>query len=181
MIWINQVSNLASATIIVDETQPNDIKRALESVLANASLDAPILRSSKTGERVSLVNAFVYVVNTAGSLFQDVTAASPGKPVQLNVEYDKDDDHFVIDTDARPVRVRYIVFIGLLQIKTTTIPLIEVTGYRNVQTNTSISEVASFAPMDLLGSKTSLQLHRIAETGEIFLGANIAEDNLNES
>ncbi len=160
---------LRGARIVVDSSEPADRIHALESLLANTAPDAPILRSTKTGECVPLANAFLSAVQAVGNMFDDVVENGLTKHVDLNVDYSSDDDHFAVDTDAGAVRVRSIAYVGDLQIKFTRVPMLKVAEYRRLDSGTPISQVVSFEPQEIHGIKSSLELHRIAETGEIRL------------
>jgi len=169
MEQLSRTVSLEQAKIVVDATEPDNRKHALESLLANTPLDAPILRSTKTGKCGPLAHAFLSSVEAVGNLFDDVIVNGPAKHIDLNVDYTSDDDHFAIDTTAGAVRVRSIAYVGELQLKSTTVPILEIAEYRRFDSESPISQVVSFAPQEILGVSSSLELHRIAETGEIHL------------
>jgi hypothetical protein len=166
---LNPTANLEHVTINLDESEPEDKRRALESLFTNAPLDAVILRSVKTGGCGTLAQAFLSAVEAVGNLFDDVLANGPTKRISLNVGYPSDDDHFVIDTVAGLVRVRSIAFVGELRKTFTEVPLVGVAEYRQLDSTGPISEAVSFGPLEMFGSRSSLELHRIAETGGIHL------------
>jgi hypothetical protein len=168
MGWLSKTANLHQACIFVDLSEPEDRKRALESLLANTPLNEFILRSTKTGDCGPLAHAFLASVEAVGNMFDDVIANGPSKRVDLKVDYTSDDDHFAIDTAAGAVRVRSIAYVGELQIKFTTVPILEIAEYRRIASESPISQVVSFEPQEILGSKSSVEFHRIAETGQIY-------------
>jgi hypothetical protein len=165
----DRFANLIHASLIIDDSEPEDKQRALDSLRQSTPPDGVTLRSVKTGNRGKLAEAFVSAVDTLGNLFDDVTLDVSAKPITLTVNYINDDDHFVVDTAAGAVRVRSITFVGELQIKSTTIPLTALTEYRQLDSQSSISEAVSFAPLEIAGSKLSFELHRLTETGEVHL------------
>jgi hypothetical protein len=166
---LSRAANLQQANIVFDASEPEDRKRALESLLANTPLDALILRSTKTSDCGPLAHALLGAVEVVGNLFDDVIPNGPVKRLDLNVDYASDDDHFVIDTAAGAARVRSIAYVGELQIKFTTVPILEIAEYRRVDSESPISQIVSFEPQEILGLKSSMELHRISETGEIHL------------
>src|ERR1039457_7078689 len=133
-------------------------------------LDAPILRATKTGACGTFAHAFLADVEAVGNMFDDVVANGPAKRVDLNVDYASDDDHFAIDTTAGAVRVRSIAYVGELQIKVTTVPILDIAEYQRLDSENPIWQVVSFAPQEMLGIKASMQFHRNVETGAIYLG-----------
>jgi hypothetical protein len=166
---LHSTATLEHATINLDESEPHDKKQALESMFTNAPLDAVLLRSVKTGDCGTLAQAFLSAVQAAGNLFDDVLANGAAKRISLNVDYPSDDDHFVIETVAGTVRVRSIAFVGDLRRTSTEVQLLGVTQYRQLDSAAPISEVVSFGPLEILGNRSSLELHRIEETGGIHL------------
>jgi len=164
-----RATNLQHAKIIVDASEPEDKMRAVESLLANRAPDQLILRSTKTSASGPLAQAFLSAVESVGNLFDKVVANGSAKPISLNVHYTSDDDHFALDTAVGPVRVCSIEFVGDLTVKSTTVPIFEIAEYRRLDAESPISQVVSFGPQEILGVKTCLEFHRIADTGEIHL------------
>ncbi len=165
---LNCTAKLEYATIDFDESEPEHKKQALESLFTNASLDAAILRSVKTGDRRSLAQAFLSAVET-GNLFDDLIENDPAKRIFLNVGYPSGDDHFEIDTVAGMVRVRSIDFVGELRKTLTEVPLVGGVEYRQLDSKSPISELVSFAPLEMFGGRSSVELHRLGKTGGIHL------------
>jgi hypothetical protein len=85
------------------------------------------------------------------------------------VTYRNDADHFVVETASGDVRVRNIVFEGVLCIKVINASLISTAEYREVGTGKAISQVAAFGDQEINGITYSLEMHRIVETGELNL------------
>lgn len=145
---------------------PTNIQ-AVNDVLSAKDSSEAILRNTKTGVVSPLLQAFLYMVEQE-KLLHDVVPDAGAKPVSFVVEYTNDEDHFVIDTENGPVRVRQIHFSGELQCTTEdSLGLVATSEYRNVESGEVISQVATFEPLVLEGGTSmSLELHKLTETGE---------------
>lgn len=161
-----RLAALQHATILVHEGESPERITALAEAYANARTSVEILKSSVAGVSVSVDGAFVAAVNAAGTLFDDVVPNGPPKPVKLTAVYDNDEDHFIVETRLGPVRVRSIIFDGELHLKENLVPLSVTAEYRHIEDGQAISRLAAFAPQEILGIKVSMELHRIAESGE---------------
>jgi hypothetical protein len=161
-----KVTMLQHAKIFVSENESDDRKHALIEMLSGAPAHDTILKSSNTGEFVAPANAFSQAVNSQETLFEDLVPNGPGKKVRLHVQCTNDDDHFVVETTAGPIRVTAILFEGELRIKESLVPLTVVAEYRHVETGHPISQMAAFAPQKVHGMKFSMEMHRMAESGE---------------
>jgi hypothetical protein len=62
--------------------------------------------------------------------------------------------------------VEAIVFFGEIRVLEKLVPLTGTAEYRRTETGEYISQVASFAPQAVNGMNFSLEMHRIAATGE---------------
>jgi hypothetical protein len=155
---------LRHLTILVNQEKYNDEQRASLEGMFKGSAEAVLLKSSKTGESSRPQNAFLGVVDQQGTLFDDVLPNGPGKNVNLHVRYVNDEDHFIIETPAGPIRVDAILFEGELSIRKTLVPLSATSEYRRAKTGEVISQLAAFSPQ-LEGAMFSLEMHRIADSG----------------
>ncbi|NTU52690.1 MAG: hypothetical protein HGA97_03115 [Chlorobiaceae bacterium] len=124
-----------------------------------------ILKSSKTGEKTTAASAFSLAAEGVNGLFDDLKENGPERKVRLHANY-TDDDHFVIDTSEGSIQICAIVFEGELRLRVTHIPLIATAEYRHTDSGEVISQIASFAPMSVLGKNISTEVHKITETGE---------------
>lgn len=163
---VHRSSEFLGAQVLISEFETKETKLALEKLLLNASSDAKILRSIKTGLCSPFVDAFFYAIQAKDDLFDDVVADGTSKAITMHVTYSADDDHFVIDTPLGAVRVQEIVYSGKLKVKLTKIPLIGTSEYRHFESKDTISQIAAFAPQQILGNNVALEFHKIAETGE---------------
>lgn len=166
--FVMRRANLEAANILISESTEKDVQEALSSVLKNADSSLKILRSTKTSENHTLSSAFLGVVEQK-NLFDGIEINSAGKKVTLHVQYANDDDHFVIDTKLGEVRIEVIVFHGKLTAIESLVPIDATTKYRNLETGEVISQVASFAPQDIGGTRMSLEFHRMGEDGETYI------------
>jgi hypothetical protein len=139
--------------------------RALQKFLRNGVADLPFLKSTKTGVTLTAQQAFLNVVNQAQGIFDDVLVGDSGKLVALDVSYPKD-DHYVVNVRRRSIAINRIRFRGELFIQESEVPIIEKVEYRHAISGNLISQLAAFAPQNLPGISFSVEMHRLAETGE---------------
>jgi hypothetical protein len=163
---IERVSGLRHATILVGEEESEERKHALLEIISNAAGDAAFLKSSKTRESIAPASAFSAAVGEVRTLFDDLVPNGPERKVQLHVTYANDEDHFVVETPIGAIRVQAIVFEGELRIKETLVPLAVTAEYRHAEAGRPISQLAAFAPQAIHGMKFSMEMHRVAESGE---------------
>lgn len=176
MSFVERRTNLESAKILVNEGTPEELRAALQRVVVSADGSAKILRSIRTGDSHTVANAFLGVVEHQ-QLFSGVEPNAPGKKVTLHVQYSSDDDHFVVETELGEVRVEVIVFHGELTAVETLVPVHATNKYRNLETGETISQVASFAPHDISGTRMALEFHRMGEDGETYVVLRKAQDD----
>lgn len=164
MQQVRRVTDLKHATIFLNPAEPEAIQQAALKVIARASGNDTILQSSLTGLRANMAQAFFSAVQSAETAFDGISVDQPRK-VKLLSKY-LDNDHFLIDTRLGLVRVMQIEFIGELRIEESVVPMIKTAEYRHAETGEPISQLAAFAPQAILGMNFSVELHRMAETGE---------------
>jgi hypothetical protein len=165
---VRQAAELSSAQLMIDESEVQDRRDALNRVVAAALNETPILKSIKTGAVVSAPVAFLGAVEREGNLFDGLEENGPGRRVHLYAIY-PDADHYVVDTDLGPIRIRAIDFQGELRIERSGMPLSMTNRYEHISDGSVISQVAAFTPIDLQGAHYSLELHRMGEDGEIHI------------
>jgi hypothetical protein len=125
----------------------------------------PIFRSTETGQPSTAAQAFLGALSNAQQLFEQVEPNGSSKKVHLRVQYPNDASHFVIDTDAGPVRIQEIVFHGELSVFREEIPVKSVTEYREYEHPDAIAQVAAFG-VNVNGATMNLEFHKVAATGE---------------
>lgn len=176
MRQVRRVTGLKHATIFLNPTEPEDVKRAALEVIASAAGNDAILVSSSSGARTNLTQAFFGAVQSVADAFKDVAVGNPSQ-VRLNLNY-LDDDHFFIETALGLVRVTQIEFLGELRVEESVVPVVKTVEYRHADTGESISQLAAFAPQSILGMNLALELHRVAESGETHVTMRRLPDNV---
>jgi hypothetical protein len=157
---------LHHATILIDPDETPERREELVRVISEHADDMPLLRSISTGEKVPVKNAFLGAVNQEGRLFDDVEPNGEGKKIKLQVNYENENDHFVVETILGDIRVKSILFYGELSIEQRSVPLTVTSEYRQSDGTGTISQVAGFEPQKILGHEFALELHKLGETGE---------------
>lgn len=153
------------AQLILAETESAERQAAFVKVIGNTQNNEPLLRSTKTGDKASVLGVFLSEVSSRPVLFEGVIANQTGKLIAFTVGYPNDDDHYVVDTDCGPIRVQAIRFAGELSLKTMEIPVSNLTEYSNAGGSNPISQSASF-PFHAFNKDLSLEMHNIGKTGE---------------
>ncbi len=164
--YVTRKTCLQYATILIDESESTERRDELAKTLSQKSDDELILRSVSIGENVPIKNAFLGAVNEVGDLFDDIEPNGMGKPIKLRINYENDNDHFVVETDLGEIRIKSIIFFGELSIEQRSIPLTITSEYRKTDDDEVISQVAGFSPQEIMGHEFSFELHKLEETGE---------------
>lgn len=161
-------TTLKHALIIIDESDGEDKRAALAELLSKLDGNTAFLISSKTGETTTPAFAFSSAAGGVEGLFDDLDVNGPEKSIRINANYTSE-DHFLIETAKGMVRVKRILFEGVINLKETLSPLMSTAEYRNVDTGEVISQVASFAPHSIHGMKLSMEMHKISDTGQQYV------------
>ena len=156
---------LEHAFMVIDAAENEDRRRAALETVRRTSADAALLKSHATNEKVTAAAAFQAAVHQVVGLFDDVVPNGAGKKITLEAAY-AENDYFVIETELGPVPIRAIRFRGELCIVENSIPLAVTKHYRQSDSGELISQLAGFAPQQMLGHEFSLELHRMGEDGE---------------
>jgi hypothetical protein len=159
-----RIIQLTHAEIIVPDDLPEAIgfaagKRALESP------NEPFLRSTGDGRLVHPKDAFAGIVEER-CLFDGIEPNSPPKSVSLVVQYLNPLDRFVIETELGAAPVESIRFVGELFIREASIPLESVFEYRDVNSESAISQTATYGSIQVGDNRWALTLHKDETTGE---------------
>lgn len=162
---ITRHTTLLHASFLLDESEPKERQLAVVNLLSSIDGNAPILKSSKTGEATNAALAFATAAGGIEGLFDDLEENGPEKRIRLHATY-TDEDHFLIETSEGPIQLRAIIFEGELRLNETLAPLMVTAEYRHHDSGEAISQIASFAPQSILGMKYSTELHKMADTGE---------------
>ncbi|WP_135211489.1 hypothetical protein [Vitreimonas flagellata] len=100
-------------------------------------------------------------------LVDGLEIGAPARPLQLTVEYTNDDDHLVLDTAVGAFRCRKITSIGDLSLVESAKDIARAAKYRRSNTGEAISDYVAFEPIKIRDNAYSVELHRLAETGEM--------------
>lgn len=161
MIQHENNADLRHVSLVIGEGVPDSRKAllatALEAALRN---DAPILKSTKTGDLVRLPDAFASAVTNHTKLFETLPPNGPEQIVQVSAQYTNEEDHFIVDTAEGPVRIVSIRFEGALRVVEKVLPIAIAQEYRHANTM-PISQYIEFEPMDVNGTKVTVGMHRI--------------------
>lgn len=166
--FIDQIvrrTQLESCTVLLDDSEPKERQQALTECLAAIDGNAAFLRSEVTGSMVTAALAFKGAIDTIEGIFDNVIANGPGKGVELHV-LNPEDDAVLVDTREGAIRPRALLLKGIIRVEHVKIPLATTTQYERAENGEVISQLAAFAPQSLLGTKFSVELHKMAETGE---------------
>jgi hypothetical protein len=164
--YFEQSSRLLSSTLVLAQNEPAERQKALGEILAKNCSDQPLLRNTETNEVVSIISAFAGALSLKEELFDEVIPNQPERPLTMKVSYQNDKNHFVVDTHLGAVRIHAIVYNGALAVKKTEIPLASADEYLRADSGEMISQSATFA-FTALDAKLSLEMHKVAKSGEI--------------
>lgn len=156
---------LRGARLVPSDDESPERLAALRRRLGNATGDTKLLHAIGSGDSMSLPEAFMNAIGDHDEAKSGLEPNGPGKEIKARVRYPNDDSHFVVETDAGPVRIRDIFFTGDVSLVEQQIPFDALKEYRRDATNETISQTVTF-PLELEGSKFALEMHNLADTGE---------------
>ena len=171
-----RLTNLEHARMMIDDSEGEEQKNALENFLKNVDGNEKFLKSSSTGEFTSPALAFSGAASGTPGVFDDLEVNGDARPVRLKANY-PDDDHFIIETEAGNIDIKSIIFTGSASLKCTEIPLFATSEYRKADTGEIVSQVATFEPQSIHGMKFSTEMHKLGETGETHIILRRLDDN----
>jgi hypothetical protein len=173
---IERRAKLDHTTLLLgDSSDEDDLKSLLKALPADVA-DAEFLKRSVDGQLVRCCNAFAAAASLGPGLFDDIEPNGPEKKVRLRVTYVGEDDHFVVETDRGPLRIAEIVFVGRLSVATSLVPLLETVEYSGALDGEPIAQIARFAPIGSKELRFSIEMRKIAETGETHVVARRVTD-----
>lgn len=158
-------TTLLSASFLLDPSTLKELRDALGELLPSVNGNSAVLRSSRTRELITPSFAFAGAVNANEHLYDGLVPNGDAKKIRLHANYPAD-DHFIVDTKSGPVDIATIVFYGELRIKENQVPVVYTGEYRGAPDGEPISQLVSFGPQSIMGMKFSMEMHRVAETGE---------------
>ncbi len=83
------------ATLLLDESEPEQARESLLELLSRVSSADAFLRSSTSSQQTTAAEAFSAAVGGIAGVFGDLVADGPSKRVQIHAAY-TDQDHFVV-------------------------------------------------------------------------------------
>jgi hypothetical protein len=174
IVHLKRISKLTTVRLGVDgAVSPTEIE-ALQRRLQVLTSESPVLRSTETSNTVSAADAFRGVIELNQESFADIEPNRGPKAVSVVAKYPNDGSHFVIDTDAGPMRVKEILFIGTISLERSHVPLGSIVEYRR-DADETVAQIAT-VPVNLPMGAFRLELHNVASTGEIHVLMRKVED-----
>lgn len=159
-------TSLLGVYFTLEPETPRELHDALAERIAGLNGDTPALRATSTGEMVSPAKAFSGLAFANPNLFDGLEPNGEAKVVRLVNRY-PDHDHFEIDTPAGKVSIKEIAYTGELRVKESQLPIIYTGEYRDTKTGVPISQLVTYAPQSIMGQNFSVEIHKMAETGEM--------------
>lgn len=158
-------AGLLATQLVFNQEEENDRQAAISRFIAAQAGDGRFLRSTKSGEHLSALEAFRACVfaNEAGDLFEGLEPAGPVRRIKLHAQFVDPDDHYVICTDSGAVRVEELVFLCELSVRDAVVPVSFTGEYCAVEDGAPFSQIVTFDVQDGL----YLEMHRLAGTGEM--------------
>ncbi len=156
---INQSGQLQHTTLVIDENESLERQVTFRAVISTTPKEKRILRWIQTNKTYRAVEAFQAAILEKSDVYSEVVPGTP-KPIVLTVSYPDDTAHFVVDTAVGAIRIRRIIFRGVLTVSVTEIPLSGTAEYVHAGTHTPISQSATFE-FDALNAKLSFEMHKL--------------------
>ena len=160
--------DLTGANLHIAEQETPEREQAATAIVKNKPVSEPVLRSTKTGVTVSVRDAFLVALQQLPQFVADVVPNQPPKQVAFTANYRDDEDHYVIDTTAGPVRITSIDYEGTVSIVQTDVPLSGFTEYQRVGSDKPVSQTTSFT-FPVRGETVAFDLHHLTESGHTHL------------
>ncbi len=166
---IEQIADLKGLTLNVFPTETPERKQILQNYLGAQLPGSAILKQSKPGgQNIYPRNAFLGALTTIGNFFEGILPDAKGKKINLHVEYVNDEDHFVVETEAGPIRIKSIDFHGELRVRETIVRVTSAGEYRHSSSGKIISQYVAFGSQSQAGIG-SIEMHRIVDSKETYL------------
>ncbi|MBA3072238.1 MAG: restriction endonuclease [Anaerolineae bacterium] len=167
MVLTKSNAMLESVEINIDDTDEK-IQALSELLLSLRNPDEKILFSTETKDFCNLATAFLLASQSAG-LFTDIDPKGGSKRVKLQAQYTNDKSCFLIKTKLGDVRIKDILFGGVLKIILEKIPICDIKKYESTQTGNVIATETSFK-FDVGDNQHDVSFIRIEDTGQTIVG-----------
>lgn len=156
-----QMAILTNARLLVPDASAFE---QLAKFKKESGLEEPILRSSLTGEPTTAAAAFLAIVKE-NNLFEGLKAGDKDRKVRVLARYPNDKDHFFVETRDGKIRIEHIAFEGVLRIKEEAILVRQKAEYKIDSTSEPVSQFVEFEPFEIGGVSSSIEMHRIPDSG----------------
>jgi hypothetical protein len=174
MPLIEPLSRLLHAVLYCGD-EPEERRQAFdERVTANPN--EPIPWHIGNQKHYTILQVFRAALSEKEEVFNAVERDQPVRPLIMRVRYPTDNHYFTIETKFGAIRVQEIAFRAELEVKTTDVPLSRLNEYIHSESGEIISQSAAFV-FPALGHSLSLEMHKLAQTGEIRLSLRKLEDD----
>ncbi|HSF40461.1 MAG TPA: restriction endonuclease [Thermoanaerobaculia bacterium] len=176
IICRRRVSRLNWVRLGVSPDEAEDRREAVQKILKSSNGNDFFLRSTETGELMSIPTAFQLAVSGQPSLYEDLAPNGPAKVVNIQALY-TEDSHFVVDTEFGPAHILEILFSGELSVKLHEAPVESIRDYRRLGDQAYIAQVASF-PVEVTGRRFNVELHNVPDSGQTHILLRRAAEKL---
>ena len=172
MVLTRSNALLESVEIIIDDT--DEKTQALSELLLNLrNPDEKILFSTETRDFCNLATAFLLASESA-DLFTDIDPNGGSKRIKLKAQYPNEKSYFVIQTKQGEVRIKEILFGGVLQNTIEKIPVFDIKKYESIETGNVIATKASFN-FNVGEKQQDVSITKIEDTGQILIGVGTSK------
>ena len=160
MTLFNMLSELKHCRLLISENENPERVAALKTRLSEPE---PILLRTTQGADIALHQAFRAAIEHTRDRFEGLLEGQ-SRIVRVRAEYPE--DQFEVTTNAGPVKLPAILFVGEIRLEVRSVPIIATKRYQRNSDGEAISQLAAFGPIDTQFGSYSLELHRIGEEGE---------------
>jgi hypothetical protein len=162
---VRRVTRLQASCMTISPSERLELIKALEDKIKSVDGNTKFLKSTETGEYVTVNEAFHAAVLAVEGLLDGLRLNEPPRHIKLRTLYPQDDSHYVVETDLGEVRIREILFDGELFAEQSLIPIGSIQEYLKEQTGERISQTATF-PIEISGQPFSVEMHNLTQSGE---------------
>lgn len=165
-----------SYKIIAHPPVMHHVMKNIEERLKISDGNSLLFRSSVSGEKISIMMLLHQTQEKINEIGMRTDPGEPGITIDMDLLFD-DEDHLIIDVEETLVRV-FSVFCSVNLVVEETVHLLDETAeYKNTLSGEGISQMVSLAPQILFdGLSVSTEIHRIKDTGEMFVRLRKATD-----
>jgi len=173
MTHLERMHEITSSVILISPDESAETLEAFHQTIHGVSTNVANLKLVSTNEMVSAAQLFQSALASDADVewFEGLVPEGESVNVALRVDYRANDVVLVVPlVEGKEVRVQAIEYKAKLSVRKSDLPLANAMRYEVVAEKRVVSEAASFHPFVAHGNQWSLEIHRIAETGEQHLG-----------